>query len=90
MYFPEYAHELAESASFAALPEALRHDITRELHERMGKHLPEITEDSMPGELANCIAGRIANIYQLSRSQLRLRRGVRLGDGGDQFGDPRD
>ncbi len=38
-------------------------DITHELHERIGKHLPEITEDSMPGELANCIAGRIANIY---------------------------
>jgi Polyketide synthase modules and related proteins len=29
----------------------------------MGKHLPEVTEDSMPGELANCIAGRIANIF---------------------------
>ncbi|MGA2360698.1 MAG: SDR family oxidoreductase [Terriglobales bacterium] len=63
IYFPEYARELAGTASFAALPEALRHDITRELHERMDKHLPEITEDSMPGELANCIAGRIANIF---------------------------
>jgi len=61
--FPEYAHELAEIASFAALPEEVRADITRQLHERIGKHLPEITEDSMPGELANCIAGRIANIY---------------------------
>ncbi len=61
--FPEYAHELAESASFASLPEALRADITRELHDRIGKRLPEVTEDSMPGELANCIAGRIANIY---------------------------
>ena len=63
VYFPEYAHELDESASFAALPEALRRDITRELQERVAKHLPEITEDSMPGELANCIAGRIANLY---------------------------
>ncbi len=63
VFFPEYAHELAEIASFAALPEAVRTGITRELHDRMGKHLPEITEDSMPGELANCIAGRIANIY---------------------------
>jgi acyl transferase domain-containing protein/NAD(P)-dependent dehydrogenase (short-subunit alcohol dehydrogenase family) len=63
IYFPEYARELAESASFAALPEGLRHDITKELHERIGEFLPEITEDSMPGELANCIAGRIANIY---------------------------
>ena len=63
VYFPEYAQELAGSASFAALPEAVRGQITREMHDRMAKHLPEITEDSMPGELANCIAGRIANIY---------------------------
>src|SRR5450755_142780 len=63
VFFPEYAHELAESASFGRLPEALRRDITRELREGMGKHLPPITEDSMPGELANCIAGRVANIY---------------------------
>ncbi len=63
VHFPEYAHELAEVASFAALPEAIRSEITRELHKRIDKRLPEITEDSMPGELANCIAGRIANIY---------------------------
>ena len=62
-YFPEYARELAESVSFKALPEAVRRDITRELHDRMGKLLPEITEDSMPGELSNCIAGRIANVF---------------------------
>ncbi len=61
--FPEYARELAETGSFAALPPALRRDISRELHNRMGKLLPEITEDSMPGELANCIAGRIANVF---------------------------
>jgi acyl transferase domain-containing protein/acyl carrier protein/NAD(P)-dependent dehydrogenase (short-subunit alcohol dehydrogenase family) len=63
VYFPEYAHELAESASFAALPDAVRRDITRELHDRIAKYLPQVTEDSMPGELANCIAGRIANLY---------------------------
>ena len=63
VHFPEYARELAESASFATLPPAARRDIIRELHDRIAKLLPEITEDSMPGELANCIAGRIANIY---------------------------
>jgi acyl transferase domain-containing protein/NAD(P)-dependent dehydrogenase (short-subunit alcohol dehydrogenase family)/acyl carrier protein len=63
VYFPEYARELAESTSFAALPEALRRDITCELHDRMDKCLPEVTEDTMPGELANCIAGRIANVF---------------------------
>jgi len=61
--FPEYARELAESATFARLPESVRDDITRELHDRMGSLLPGITEDSMPGELANCIAGRIANVF---------------------------
>jgi acyl transferase domain-containing protein/NADP-dependent 3-hydroxy acid dehydrogenase YdfG len=61
--FPEYARELAGSATFAALPESVRVDITRELHDRMGSLLPGITEDSMPGELANCIAGRIANVF---------------------------
>ncbi len=49
VYFPEYAQELAESESFAALPEAVRTKILHEIHERMGKHFPEITEDSMPG-----------------------------------------
>jgi acyl transferase domain-containing protein/NAD(P)-dependent dehydrogenase (short-subunit alcohol dehydrogenase family)/acyl carrier protein len=63
VYFPEYAHELDGISAFAALPEAIRNDITRELHKRVGKHLPEVTEDTMPGELANCIAGRIANLY---------------------------
>src|SRR6516165_114480 len=63
IYFPEYARELEESRSFAALPEAIRRDINRELHQRIAKLLPEITEDSMPGELANCMAGRIANLY---------------------------
>ena len=65
IYFPEYARELAESASFAALPAAMQRDITRELHQRIAKLLPEITEDTMPGELANCTAGRIANVFNL-------------------------
>jgi acyl transferase domain-containing protein/NAD(P)-dependent dehydrogenase (short-subunit alcohol dehydrogenase family)/acyl carrier protein len=63
VYFPEYARELSESPSFAALPEAVRRDIERDLHERIGHLLPEITEDSMPGELANCLAGRVANLF---------------------------
>jgi len=63
IYFPEYARELSESPNFAALPEAMRRDITRELHQRITKLFPEITEDTMPGELANCTAGRIANVF---------------------------
>jgi acyl transferase domain-containing protein/NAD(P)-dependent dehydrogenase (short-subunit alcohol dehydrogenase family)/acyl carrier protein len=67
-YFPEYARELSESATFAALPDAVRREITRELHARITSFLPEITEDSMPGELSNCIAGRIANLFNFHGS----------------------
>src|SRR5271169_3718913 len=63
IYFPEYASQLSQSVSFAALPDAARSKITRELHDRMAKLIPDITEDTMPGELANCIAGRIANVF---------------------------
>jgi len=63
VYFPEYAKELAACSAFTALPESVQASITGELYSRIGKRLPEITEDSMPGELANCLAGRIANIY---------------------------
>jgi acyl transferase domain-containing protein/NAD(P)-dependent dehydrogenase (short-subunit alcohol dehydrogenase family)/acyl carrier protein len=62
-YFPEYARELDESPTFAALPAAVRRDITREWHVRLGNLFPPITEDSMPGELANCVAGRVANVF---------------------------
>ncbi len=63
VFFPEYAHELAESPGFAKLPPQLQREITEQLHERMGKRIAPITEDTMPGELANCMAGRIANLY---------------------------
>jgi acyl transferase domain-containing protein/NAD(P)-dependent dehydrogenase (short-subunit alcohol dehydrogenase family)/acyl carrier protein len=62
-HFPEFAHELAAAASFAGLPSSRRTEIIREFHSRIGNRFPEITEDTMPGELANCIAGRIANVF---------------------------
>ncbi len=61
--FPEFADELAKAPSFGALPRAARDAILRELHAGVAHRLPEITEDTMPGELANCIAGRIANLF---------------------------
>ena len=63
VFFPEYARELAGSESFAHLTPELQREITGQLRERIGKHFDPITEDTMPGELANCMAGRIANLY---------------------------
>ena len=61
--FPEFERDLGDSASFAALPEDVRKRIIEESHQRMRDRLPQITEDTMPGELSNCIAGRIANLF---------------------------
>ena len=64
VYFPEYARELARAPSFAALPRAVRARYHRaSCTTASASCFPEITEDSMPGELANCIAGRIANLF---------------------------
>jgi len=63
--FPETARELAGAPSFRALPAGVRAAITAELHDRMDAQLPQITEDTMPGELGNCVAGRVANLFGL-------------------------
>ncbi|WP_344520662.1 type I polyketide synthase, partial [Paractinoplanes durhamensis] len=59
----EVAHRLSAAPSFAALPPAVRSAVLAETRESFLAGLPEITEDTMPGELANVIAGRIANLF---------------------------
>jgi 3-oxoacyl-(acyl-carrier-protein) synthase len=39
--------------------------LMEQFHAVMDRSLPTITEDSMPGELANIVSGRIANIFNL-------------------------
>ncbi|HSF43523.1 MAG TPA: beta-ketoacyl synthase N-terminal-like domain-containing protein, partial [Thermoanaerobaculia bacterium] len=63
LFFPEYAQELENAPSFAALPEALRDAIEHELHDGIGHRLPDVNEDTMPGELSNIVAGRVANVF---------------------------
>ncbi|HEX9043352.1 MAG TPA: beta-ketoacyl synthase N-terminal-like domain-containing protein, partial [Trebonia sp.] len=61
--FPEFARELARSAAFAELPASTRDAIIAQAGRSFLHLFPEITEDTMPGELANIIAGRIANLF---------------------------
>lgn len=63
--FPETVRDLGGSPSFQALPAAVRAAIVAEMHDRMDAYLPRITEDTMPGELGNCVAGRVANLFGL-------------------------
>ncbi len=61
--FPEFAEELIKSASYSSLPLPVRQAILEQLHEGVRRKTPPITEDTMPGELANIVAGRIAALY---------------------------
>ncbi len=61
--FAEFTRELARSAAFAALPADVRETVIGETSRSFLSQFPEITEDTMPGELANIIASRIANLF---------------------------
>ncbi|GII05555.1 type I polyketide synthase [Planobispora takensis] len=60
---PEYLRRLREAPSFAALPEQVRQAVLRETATSYLAGYPPVTEDTMPGELANIIAGRVANLF---------------------------
>ena len=62
----------------------VRRNITSELHDRMAKRVPDVTEDTMPGELANCIPH--CEHFQLPRSQLCRGCGLCFSDGGHECG----
>ncbi len=65
LLFPEFARGLASTPGFAALSGPQRETISAEYRAAVGTRFPEITEDTMPGELANIIAGRVANLFDL-------------------------
>jgi acyl transferase domain-containing protein len=63
IFFPEFTRELDGAPSFQALPEKVKTAIVDETMERVRAHFPVISEDTMPGELANIIAGRVAAVF---------------------------
>jgi acyl transferase domain-containing protein/NADP-dependent 3-hydroxy acid dehydrogenase YdfG len=63
--FPEFARELERSSTFGTLPKETREAILDEAGNGLRAGISAITEDTMPGELANVIAGRVANLFNL-------------------------
>ncbi len=63
--FPEYARALYETAAFKGLPASAREAILAEFAGEIARRLPDTTEDTMPGELTNIVAGRVAAVYNL-------------------------
>ncbi|MCG6989234.1 MAG: acyltransferase domain-containing protein, partial [Gemmatimonadetes bacterium] len=61
--FPEVGDELRKAPSFQALPAEVRQAVMEELVAGVRGRIPDITEDTMPGELGNIVAGRVAALY---------------------------
>ncbi len=61
--FPEVGEELTRAPSFQALDPSVRKAVMEELVAGVRGRLPDITEDTMPGELGNIVAGRVAALF---------------------------
>ncbi|HEX6557902.1 MAG TPA: type I polyketide synthase, partial [Longimicrobiales bacterium] len=60
---PEFSVELEQGASFKQLPADVQRAVLADFRAGVRRRVPEITEDTMPGELSNVAAGRIAALY---------------------------
>ena len=61
--FPEFEKDITSASSFKELSPELQKTILKEFRDRVNKRYPQITEDTMPGELSNIVSGRIAALY---------------------------
>ncbi|MBL1204958.1 MAG: SDR family NAD(P)-dependent oxidoreductase [Calditrichaeota bacterium] len=61
--FPEIEEQLVNAKTFTGLSAEQRKNILEELRTNVGNRYAPITEDTMPGELSNIVAGRIAALY---------------------------
>ena len=56
---------MREAMASVNVDSSISEKILEDFRGRFLAGLPEITEDSLPGELANVISGRIANVFNL-------------------------
>ncbi|MHB0995902.1 MAG: beta-ketoacyl synthase N-terminal-like domain-containing protein, partial [Elusimicrobiales bacterium] len=63
---------LKKTAAFSSLPKAKQEEMIKEFEEGIDNGIIKITEDTMPGELANVTAGRIANIFNFNGPNMTM------------------
>ncbi|HMN12895.1 MAG TPA: beta-ketoacyl synthase N-terminal-like domain-containing protein, partial [Bellilinea sp.] len=63
---PEYQNYLAKNPAFAQLPADVQQSILKGVQDSVWNDHAVITEDTMPGELANIIPGRVANVFNFT------------------------
>jgi len=62
---PEYLHAIRDTAAWKAMPADAREALLVQFADEIARRLPDTTEDTMPGELTNIVAGRVAAVYNL-------------------------
>jgi malonyl CoA-acyl carrier protein transacylase len=65
VWFTQVRAELEASLRTTDLTPQRQAELLDGIEARVKARLPTITEDSMPGEISNCITGRIANAFDL-------------------------
>ncbi len=63
---PEFVDALMGIEAFQTLPEAIQRALVQGMQARIHEQIPRVTEDTMPGELANITAGRVANVFNFT------------------------
>ncbi len=66
IHLPEYIHSLSASPAFQNLSPDVQSALIQGLTSGVQSLVPAITEDTMPGELSNIIAGRVANVFNFT------------------------
>ncbi len=66
VFFPEIEEVIKNNEIFQKLSKSEQTEFIQDLTESYSHKYPAVTEDSMPGELSNVIAGRIANVFNLT------------------------
>jgi acyl transferase domain-containing protein len=66
IHLPEYIDSLSASPAFKNLSPEVQSALVQGLSSGVHALVPAITEDTMPGELSNIIAGRVANVFNFT------------------------
>ena len=65
IYHPLYRDAMEQVPEFRSLPKDVQEAVLVGWEKALKADLPPITEDSMPGELSNVVAGRVCNAFDL-------------------------
>ena len=64
-FAPVFRRALEATDVFRGLPPRAQQALLSDFATRIAERLPETTEDTMPGELANIMAGRVASVFNI-------------------------